>query len=219
MVTPKDGASGGGCPFRRYYESEFIGGGIYAQQFAGSVTECRILRNQTGFHGGGIGCEGIQAGGSLVGNLIAGNEAGSGTRQGGGIYLWYADGLQVWANTLVDNFAGAGAGIAYGGTTVTIERCLIAFNRGAASADFNDTSTASFVQTCVWANTGGDALLGDESETLAADPRFCDASAGDYALCADSPCLPVFIGAYGQGCGACATATASASWSRVKSLY
>jgi hypothetical protein len=200
--------------------AEFIGGGIFTYTFDGTVTNCRILRNRAGVHGAGIGCQALQAGGSLYGNLIAGNEACSGGAcQGGGLYLWYAYGSLIEANTIVDNFAGGGAGIAYGYATVTFERCLIAFNQGLATADFNATSTASFAQTCVWGNTGGDQLQGSESETLTADPLFCDASAGDYTLCADSPCLPLFIGVYGQGCGACATAAESASWSRVKSLY
>ena len=200
-------------------EAQFIGGGIYGAQLTGTVFECRILRNQSSYHGGGIGWESAAPGSSIIGNLIASNEAAGGTRQGGGIYLWYADGLQITANTIVDNFAGAGAGVAYGNTTVTFERCLIAFNRGAASADFNDTSNAEYLQTGVWGNTGGDTLLGDESETLVADPLFCDGAAADFTLCADSPCLPLFIGAFGEGCGACATASESVSWGHVKSRF
>ncbi|MCB1163582.1 hypothetical protein KDL67_12935, partial [bacterium] len=78
--------------------------------------------------------------------------------------------------------------------------------------------TVSYTRNCVWANAD-DTLDGDLSETLYVDPLFCGAGAGDYTLCADSACLPLIIGALGQGCDACLTATEDASWGRVKALY
>lgn len=199
--------------------AEFIGGGIFLQNFSGDVYGCEILRNRVGRHGGGLAVEQLQADGGIYSNLIAGNVVEHASGDGGGLFVWYAYGSEVVANTIADNTAALGAGITFGNATCTFTRCLIAFNQGPATADVSAPSTVSFAQTGVWGNTGGDLLAGDESETLAADPLFCDASAGNYTLCADSPCLPLFIGAYGQGCGTCATATESVSWSRVKSLY
>jgi len=59
------------------------------------------------------------------------------------------------------------------------------------------------------------------------DPLFCDVASDDYALCANSPCLPgsstnpwgVLLGALGQGCDDCEAAVESSSWGRVKGIF
>jgi hypothetical protein len=57
---------------------------------------------------------------------------------------------------------------------------------------------------------------------LVADPLFCDADAGDFTLCADSPALSHpggRLGAFDAGCAPCAVATEPATWGAVKALY
>jgi len=55
------------------------------------------------------------------------------------------------------------------------------------------------------------------------DPLFCDAAAGDYRLCADSPAAEGTEGAYGAfgvGCGACNPLPArSTSWGGMKTMF
>jgi hypothetical protein len=57
----------------------------------------------------------------------------------------------------------------------------------------------------------------------AADPLFCDASAGDYHLCANSPAAEDGLAAYGAlgvGCGDCElTPVQSKSWGAIKRIF
>ena len=74
---------------------------------------------------------------------------------------------------------------------------------------------------------GEDTLNGNFS----ADPCFCDPTASDFRLCADSWCLPgnhpwgcdELVGAFGEGCAACdcdgPVEIASCTWGSVKALY
>jgi hypothetical protein len=59
-------------------------------------------------------------------------------------------------------------------------------------------------------------------QVIVADPLFCDAGAGDFTVCEDSPALgsPAGqMGAFGAGCAPCAAATEPATWGAVKALY
>ncbi|MFZ1948125.1 MAG: right-handed parallel beta-helix repeat-containing protein [bacterium] len=57
---------------------------------------------------------------------------------------------------------------------------------------------------------------------IVGDPLFCDANAGDFTLCADSPALSSpagRLGAFDAGCAPCDLATEPATWGAVKALY
>jgi hypothetical protein len=93
---------------------------------------------------------------------------------------------------------------------IRIERTIIAFNSCAALSCAYDAEVN--VACCdLFGNRYGDLLCGDDlGGNIAADPLFCDASNGDFALDGQSPCLPGqhpdgdncgLIGARGQGCG------------------
>jgi hypothetical protein len=87
--------------------------------------------------------------------------------------------------------------------------------------------------TNVHGNTAGDwvgPLTGYEGRdgNFSACPSFCNALAGDFHLCDESPCLPGnhpdgyncgVIGALGQGCSCGPTASETTTWGAVKSRY
>jgi len=126
-------------------------------------------------HGGGIACEWPQ-GGTVTNCVIYDNTIGeSWYSDGGGIYSWYGYGppaLAVTGNTVARNSAPRGAGFAYGGSTVTIDHTILAFNEGPATTDLG-YSNVSFECVCVYANAGGDTLHGNETHCLNEDALFC----------------------------------------------
>ena len=72
--------------------------------------------------------------------------------------------------------------------------------------------------------TGIENQLGT-NENMSEDPLFCDIYAGDFRLCANSPCLPENnscgepIGAHEEGCGSCETAVQAVTWGQIKSEF
>ena len=206
-----------GCTVSDNY-SNFSGGGVSCEYCQGELVDSEVTNNVARVHGGGFDIQYANGSSAVRNCLIAGNTSVIDGGDGGGIFYWYGAGDEITGNTIVDNTATSGAGITYGYATLTIEQNIIAANNGPASWRVYGTETVSYTRNCVWANED-DTLDGDLSETLYVDPLFCDAGAGDYTLCADSACLPLIIGALGQGCDACLTATEDASWGRVKALY
>jgi len=109
---------------------------------------------------------------------------------------------------------------------IEIERCIIAFSQAGVGVDSEFALTE--VSHCyVYSNAGGDSLPDASHDNEFDDPRLCDITTGDVALCADSPCLVssphnpwgVAIGALGQGCVACGSAVAPVSWGHLKAMY
>jgi hypothetical protein len=134
--------------------------------------------------------------------------------------------------TFVDNGGSywsddPGGGLIYcGGPSPTlITNCIFAFNR--IDEIMTDPDHVTIAWCCVYGNACGDTLTGnyDPSRILWEDPRFCNMGAGDYSLCADSPCLPSvsgwddLVGTHDQGCGDCVSAVEELSWGRIKALY
>ena len=109
----------------------------------------------------------------------------------------------------------------YGGSTIA-RNCIIAFN---GSATYCYHSMPLVVHCAVFESTWSDSLCGNAIENLVTDPLFCDPSLDDLTLCADSPCLAggnpwgEQIGAFGEGCGQCASPVVRESWGRIKSQY
>ena len=93
-------------------------------------------------------------------------------------------------NTLLLDSAGTGFGCVFltGVGSTVLRNCVVADNAHGGLAG----STASFVgdHNVLWNNPGGDyvGLTGGAHDILA-EPGFCAAAAGDYALALHSPCL------------------------------
>lgn len=161
------------------------------------IRENRFVGNVAGVCAGAIYLYGNRTHEVVIAeNLFEDNES----ELGGSIGIENSVGTRVINNTIVGSKLGEGI------RTVdlfdgVIEGNLIAFSDGAAIQPL----FSSIEQSCNLA-FGNDTDLIDGTGNLIADPLFCDASAGDYTLQAESPCLPannaceVQIGALGPGC-------------------
>jgi len=200
--------------------SEFLGGGLYAVSLNGDVIGCRFVENyvERG-HGGGMSVQGSM--GEVRGCLFQGNDTDDESySDGGAIQFWGCYSGSFHNNTLVDNHATHGSGIAYGNSAVTVDRCIIAFNDGEATWEIEGApSTISYDRNCSYGNTVSDDLMGTATNTVNEHPLFCDYGGGYFWLCSDSPCLDEDIGAYPAGCGPCWPAAESSTWSKVKAIF
>ena len=141
-----------------------FGGGC----FGGIISRCRILANQSGGYGGGVN-QGI-----IRDSLICGNTAGI----GGG-----ASGTELLLNcTIVENVATyEGGGFYYCG----LVNCILYFNTAPTYPNWYPSipGAVSYMTNCCTtpAPPWGDNIIND--------PRFVNATAGDYHLQSTSPCI------------------------------
>jgi hypothetical protein len=106
-----------------------------------------------------------------------------------------------------------------------ISYCIFAFNK--IDEILEEPANITSAWCCIYGNADGDTLTGnyDPSRIAWTDPLFCDMEAGDYTLCANSPCLTGssgwadLVGAYGLGCGDCTSPIRRTSWGRIKAMY
>lgn len=132
---------------------------------------------------------------------------------GGAVYVCEGH-LQLVNCTFADNTADVGAAVfSYVNSTVSLENCIVAFNKPGEPVRCLENSTAITVGCDVYGNATGDwvwCLAGQEngSDNISANPLFCNSTAGDYSLQDNSPCAPGYalddwyIGALGVGCTA-----------------
>ena len=159
------------------------GGGIAC--FAGSaplVVGNDIVGNSTLYSpyfaklGGGVFCE--LSSPVLERNVIAFNES---HEYGGGIACNINSSPILRNNTLARNTAPTGDGLlAWSGSHPTLVNCILWEDSGTISDCCGASSAASYSDVAGgWPGTGN----------LDADPHFLDASAGDFRLASDSPCI------------------------------
>lgn len=194
--------------------SEYWGGGVSCTRCQAIVRGNTLRANRTGAssvgRGGGLSCD--EGAPTVQNNLIVGNSAtayyggGNAGGYGGGIYVGgfiYAAAPTITNNTLVDNAADFGGGLAYGTADGFYERAagelqsniIAESRRGAAGAGGeavyvgNATSNRPLVDfNLYWANAGGSyggwaqthAQVG--THNLAVDPRFVVGPLGGYYL-------------------------------------
>jgi hypothetical protein len=142
----------------------------------------------------------------------------SGT-SGGAISLRSPRGSNIQGCSFVANSAYSGSGIicsssyGYGAPTI-LRNNIFAYNQNGSAISWADSSSSLSIScTDIFGNPGGDwtgciAGQADTNGNFSADPRFCDTTAGDFHLAANSQCLPanntcgVLVGALGVGCNA-----------------
>ena len=191
-------------------------GGIYCRESNVTITDCRILANETYGFGGGVHCD-SNSYIELSRNIIAGNSSDWG---GGGLYIENSDALinrnvisgnsvvafggglllnagasaELYNNSFSDNFAFYGGGISIMNNSHPIIISTIFWGdssfTGESEIYMDGTSSPSFafcdVQNVLLPGIGN----------ISVDPLFRDPEGGDYHLMAtacgdnsDSPCI------------------------------
>lgn len=192
------------------------GGVVYVQSGTPSFERCTFSGNTAWGVGGVAVAVGQSTHPSFSRCLFLRNSA----RLGGVLSIAWS--YATLANcTLFENAATdtAGGGAVYIDTTgpvsrATIENTIVAF--GTSGGTVTCRGECCFVTmscTDLFGNAGGDyvdcvsGFLGVDGN-ISADPEFCDAAAGDFALNAASPCAPAnappgcgLIGAFDVACG------------------
>lgn len=214
-----------GCTF---VDNEATAGGGALLLFNGTgtcyVSDCVILNNRAGTRGGGIyqgDCNSV-----IERCVIAGNEAGV---EGSGFCHTSGQTSRLSACTIARNGSASAAVYAKGGSVMTLERLIVAFNV-APALGVDATSGGSFGCGDVFGNIGGDgipAALIRMGTNISADPLFCGApGSDDYRLRSDSPCLPenqdfdeicLPMGARPAACGG--VAVERSTWGSIKSIF
>jgi hypothetical protein len=145
---------------------------------------------------------------------------------GGAIHAWASySGVLVTQCTMYGNAAPSGSQIhAAHAASPVIENSILTFGFGGEPIACLEGSVPQVTNCCVFGHDAGDSLCGDYSENIFADPLFCSCDGGDFSLCENSPCLAQGagddpIGAFGQGCGPCSSATERTSWGAIKATY
>jgi hypothetical protein len=113
-----------------------------------------------------------------------------------------------------------------GGASPTIENSILCFSTaGPPIGRPTENEVPTTTRCIVYGNEWSDDLVGNFSDILYEDPRFCGMLSGDLTLCSNSAALPdnnpwtVLMGAHGEGCGDCETPVEDATWGRIKGLY
>jgi hypothetical protein len=133
------------------------------------------------------------------------------------------------ACTFSRNRVAATVVYAKGGSVLSLERLIVAFNvSNALGADA--TSTVSVGCCDIIGNVGGDAIpagFTQRGTNLSVDPLFCGAAGSEnYYLRSDSPCIPENqdFDEYCEPMGACPVACGAVSverttWGSIKSMF
>lgn len=173
------------------------GGGISCKDFFSSpvIESNRIFDNAAGYYGGGIHCFDT-AFAKLSNNIVYGNSA----VEGGGIACYDAHATEIYNNTITMNAAARGGGIYNGWFSSGLVANSILWNNTASPGKeiYIDTFMEPSYLSIDHSNVdGGKASIYVEAGCtldwgegmIDADPLFIEASAHDFHLYLDSPCM------------------------------
>ena len=207
------------------------GGGISSTFSYLSVIDCRFSGNRAVCGGGGLRLSGGPAV-IVTGCTFDGNYS----YDGGAVLCGPGGGLTMSNCTLFGNMAdnsGGGICLTELAQWVTITNTLIASNSRGEGIWWDGAGTVKTTCCDIWDNAGGDwvgplASRPGTKGNFSLDPRFCDPTTGNLALCSSSPCLsgnhPAdyncggFIGAFDEGCE-CNMGVQPTTWGCVKALF
>ncbi len=152
------------------------GGGLY---HCNGTIKNNTIRDNWAFWGGGLyECEGTILNNTISGNLATKTSDGSGGNGGG---LHSCQGV-IQSNTIAGNTGGDHGGGLYH-CKGFIANCII-WENAASTTSVNQLHYCSTpIYSCIQHWTGGG------KGNISSDPRFVDASGGDYHLLQDSPCI------------------------------
>jgi len=222
------------CDFVR--NEAYSGGGLACVGFnRGNVTGSRFHQNSAS-RGGAICFYGIGRTNYAIEYCVISENVASGNDGGGGICLGdyaevFATNCTLWGNSAP---SGRGGGIScHGSSLLELQNTIIAYSPQGGAA-FNQSVSGPALLCCdIYGNVGGDwtgplepwlALFYNFSEC----PSFCNAPAGDFRLCDQSPCNPEsrphgfqcgLVGALGEGCICGPSRANPTTWGAIKSTY
>lgn len=214
------------CVFRDNFASD-NGGGATCLFSSPSFTDCEFTGNAA--HVGGALLSAFPPGAPVLNRcVLAGNTA---VTDGGAVYV-FGTSLTISECTIAGNGAGQGGGGIFwiSDGALQVDRTVVALNAGMGGLECGFASSIPML-TCsnLWGNGGGDWIgcVADQlgtSANVSLDPLFCDASGGEFALSASSPCAGGVcgrIGALDAACGAlgAGASVSAAPWGRVKALW
>jgi len=219
-VTFSDGAAFTGCSFiENGTVLSAIGGGLSLASTDITITDCNFMGNRAGLGGGAYFASGSN--GSVSGCTFANNVSTWGAS--GGISCYSNSNPTITNCTFVNNQHDH---IWCDGSSPTIEYSILAFAITGSPVYCDQGTETPHIHHCfVCANAGGDTLCGGNFHDIDnSDPLFCDRDNEKFTLCENSPCLPgvtwaSLVGAHGQGCPPCESATEPMSWGAIKALY
>jgi len=231
--------NGGGRPF--------YGGAIYIYEASPTIKNC-VFRENTAEASGAVHC--LYSSSTISNCAFIDNTAEA--QFGGALCSSYSS-LTVTGCTFSGNAAPAGSAIRMYESSGSIEDCTIVGNSTTEYGviRFDTSSTTAITNTIVafnthgipihcaggsvpttthcvvFGNAEGDSLSGSYHDNLFVDPLLCDIYAGDFSLCANSPCLPAapenlwgeLVGACDQGCSECGSAVEQTTWGVIKGMY
>ncbi len=232
------------------WNSAYNGGGMYCSMGSSPRIRNATFTENTATsgpgRGGGIYC-GSDAPPSLADVVFSGNVAG---REGGGMYCWrsspeldrvtfvgnsglmYGGGLSCDddCSPMLTNVTFSANSAPEGGAIYLVDnsspfvsRSILAFSENGGAISCDGTCDPTIMNSCVYGNAGGDDVCGSPTNIITQDPLFCDVTADDLGLAANSPCLSggnpwtVHMGSHDQACTT--SPVEEASWGRIKSLY
>jgi len=206
------------------------GGGVSIDDSPATFRNCRFSGNTATACGGGAICGGVDEVPLFASCVWEGNEA----PKGGAVSFFWAGVPRMEECTFYGNTGTDGSSVfCKYRASPQFSNTIIAFGVTGPRVycDQSQGACAPTLECCdVYGNEGGDwvdCIATKSAGNFSADPLFCDASSGDFALRSDSPCLPGnhpdavdcgLIGAFGEGCSG-PTATTSTSWGGIKSLF
>jgi predicted outer membrane repeat protein len=196
------------------------GGGMYCGlDSSPTIRNATFVDNAAGREGGGIFC--WRSSPALDNVTFLGNSA---TLRGGALSCDDNASPTLTQVTFALNHAPDGGSIYLIDTSSpTIEGCILSFTTEGGAIACEGGSNPTITSSCIFGNVGGDNLCGAHSDNITVDPLFCDVTADDLGLAADSPCLPpgnpweVRMGSHGQECTV--SPVDHSSWGRIKSGY
>ncbi|MGD1048017.1 MAG: FlgD immunoglobulin-like domain containing protein [Candidatus Krumholzibacteriaceae bacterium] len=193
------------CTFTGNHSTHNGGAGNIIETGTLDVTRCVFRGNSTDVVSGAVAAH-MYATMNVTNCLFDGNSSGD---VAGAVYYYYSTGV-VRSNTFNGNTSPgtkAATVLIHFSPTVVLERNIISNDH--AGCGFWDLYS-SIAHSCnlYWSNadgpTGGGASL--DSTEISADPLYCNAPAGDYAVAYTSPAAPehnscgVLIGAFPPAC-------------------
>ena len=139
------------------------GGGVRGENQGSKVNNCRLINNCSDYGGGASFC-------SLMNCLVISNTAD--------VYGGGAESCDLYNCTLSGNHGNYGGGV----LGCTLNNCIVYGNTAGYPPYGIEYRGCTFNHSCTTPAPGG-------SGNITNDPQFVDATAGDYHLGANSPCI------------------------------